>query len=58
MMKLRVCLDVDVDPAAWDEVYGNGASAAQVRTDIRTYVLTQLQESPGFTEAGATVTLA
>lgn len=38
-MRIAVTLTIEVDLAAWAEVYGRGASAAEVRKDLRDYVL-------------------
>jgi hypothetical protein len=56
-MKILVTLAVDVDPQEWDEVYGNGSSPAEVRADIRSYILNHVQESAGMEDTSATVSL-
>jgi hypothetical protein len=57
-VKIRVPLTIEVDPAEWDLIYGSGKSAAEIREDVRAYVLNAVQGQPGIEESGAVVTLA
>jgi hypothetical protein len=43
-VKVRVTLVVDVDSEAWSREYG--IELANVREDVRNYILTGIQESP------------
>jgi hypothetical protein len=52
-VKVRLVVTVDVDPAKWREVYGQD----DVRRDVRDYVLSTLQQSPGVEESEAEVTV-
>lgn len=54
-MKIAIHLVVDVDPKAWSEVYGMPVN--EVRDDVKTYILNQIQGSAGVEESGADVTL-
>ncbi|MBP6997916.1 MAG: hypothetical protein KBB39_17415 [Phycicoccus sp.] len=51
-MKVRVTLTIDVDRDAWNSIYGNGDGAAEVRDDVRAYVLEQVQGSAAADEGG------
>ncbi len=53
-MKVRVTLTIDVDRDAWNSIYGNGNGdgAAEVRDDVRAYVLEQVQGSAAADEGG------
>jgi len=53
---VRITLRVVVDPVKWDAVSGNGARPAEVRADVRDYVLNSVQDSPGMLESEAEVT--
>lgn len=53
-MKVTVTLTIDVDPEAWDLTYGSGPTPAEVRTDVKSYALNQLQGSAA-AEEGAIV---
>ena len=44
-MKVRVVLSIEVDADEWAEQYGTGASAREVATDVKEYVLYAVQES-------------
>ena len=50
-MRVRVTLTVEVDRDNWVEVYGTGATAADVRYDVRAYVREQVQGSAAADEA-------
>lgn len=56
-MKISIQLTIDVDPKAWDATYGNGASPAEVREDVRGYVYNSVCGLAGIDESGATVTM-
>jgi hypothetical protein len=38
-MKVTVTLVLDVDPDAWDEIYGTGTKPRDIRSDVKTHVL-------------------
>jgi hypothetical protein len=57
-VKVRVVLNIEVDPADWDLVYGTGTRARDVAEDIRRYAHNQVQQSAGAEESHATVQLA
>jgi hypothetical protein len=44
-MKVRVSLTIDVDREAWLNIYGRGETAAEIREDVRSYVLEYVQGS-------------
>jgi hypothetical protein len=51
-MRVQISVTLEVDPTAWREAFGTSGS---LRDDIRSYFLTQLQESypvstPGIAE--------
>lgn len=48
-MKIRITLEIDVDPVAWCQEYGMRPD--EVADDVRSYVLTQMQHNP-LTESG------
>ena len=52
-MKISITLTIDVDPNKWAENYG--IDKADVRDDIKTYVHTAVQQSPGMQDAEAEV---
>ena len=56
-MRIAITLLIDVDPAKWDAVHGHGSAQAEVREDVRSYVLTSVQGSAGMEGSGADVTL-
>jgi hypothetical protein len=56
-MRISVSLTIEVDPGKWDAVYGRGSSPAEVREDVREYILNAVQGSPGIEESDAEVTL-
>ena len=53
-MKVRVTLSLNVDPEAWDLAYGTGTDAAAVREDVKSYVVTYIQQSAAAEEDGIT----
>ncbi|MFJ5103230.1 hypothetical protein [Streptomyces sp. NPDC088554] len=53
-MKVRMTFTVDVDPEQWCEQFGV-ATHAEVRDDVRSYYLNQLQQSPRTLDVQATV---
>lgn len=55
-MKIKISLTIEVDPKEWG--YGTGDSAAEVRADVRRYVLNSVQNLAGIAESDATVTMA
>lgn len=63
-MKIRVALTIDLDPHAWAQNNGQIVDAAgrftlaEVRDDVRSYVLTCLQGAPMLEDADAEVTLS
>ena len=63
-MKIRVSYVIDVDPQKWADcngqiVDGDGRfRAADVREDVRTYILTNLQGLPLLDDADAEVSPA
>jgi hypothetical protein len=56
-MKIAIHITIDVDPAEWDLIYGNGSRPDEVREGVRQYVGNLVQESPGMTESGAIVSI-
>lgn len=42
MMRVRLTVTVEVDPAEWAAEYGTDSSAKAVREDVRTYFHTHL----------------
>jgi len=46
---------LEVDPAAWDVMYGNGASPEEVRADVQAYLTNHIQESYGLHTTGGRV---
>ncbi len=63
-MKIRVALTIELDPHAWAENNGQIVDAAgrftlaEVRGDVRSYVLTTLQTAPMLEDADADITIA
>lgn len=55
--RITVTLEITVDPEAWYDVYGQGRTLAEVRRDVREYVLNDIQQSAGMQETEATVVL-
>lgn len=53
-MKVRVTLTIEVDPESWDMTYG--VEPERIRTDVREYVLNQVQGSAASDE-GAIVSV-
>lgn len=54
-MKIRVTLSLEVDPEMWQLIYGNGyPGAAEVRGDVRDYVLNAVQQCPAAQEDAIT----
>jgi hypothetical protein len=51
-MKLKISLVVQVDPKAWQEIYG--IDSESVRDDVRAYVLNQISQSAAAEEGGIT----
>lgn len=62
-MKIAVSLVIDVDPEAWANTYGSFVDAegnftlADLRKNVRDYVLNLVQCSAGVDESGAIVTM-
>jgi hypothetical protein len=57
-MKVSITLTIDVDKDEWLGVgYGGGETPAEVRADIKSYVLNHVQGSTGMNESGAVVTI-
>lgn len=54
-MKIVVQVVVEVDPEAWADEYG--ISKSEVRQDIKDYVLSNVQGSPGVLDTEATITV-
>lgn len=54
-MKISITLTIDVDPEAWADNYGIEKGA--VREDVKTYVHSTVQQSPGMQDAEADVTI-
>lgn len=54
-MKIAVTVVIEVDAEAWADEYG--IDKADVRDDIKQYVLTGVQTAPGVAATDATVTL-
>jgi hypothetical protein len=55
-MRIKVELYVDVDPATWRETNGmNGASASEVREDVRSFVFHAVQQLPMMEDTEAEV---
>lgn len=44
-IKVRACLEIEVDRDAWDEVYGSVGRPNELREEVRGYVLQAIQES-------------
>lgn len=55
-MKIRVALTVEIDADKWAEY--NGKERSEVRDDVRSYVLNQVQCSASIEEADGTADLA
>ena len=51
-MKVRVAMTVEVDPEAWDLMYGCGTDAKAVREDVQTYFTGYVESCPAW-EGGA-----
>lgn len=51
-MKVRVTLTIDVDRESWSTIYGTTEGANEVRDDVRSYVLNQIQQSAAADEGG------
>lgn len=54
-MRIAVTVVIDVDPDEWADIYGG--DKADVRQDVKEYVLNDVQQSAGMQDTGATVTL-
>ena len=55
---ISVNLNITVDPEAWYDVYGSARKPAEVRKDVKDYVLYAVQQLSGVTESSAVVELA
>lgn len=53
-MKVRITLTLDIDPDAWNTIYGAGEERAAVREDVKSYVLNAIQQSAAAEEGGIT----
>lgn len=53
-MKVSVRFTVEVNPKDWEIVYGT--APADVRQDIRDYILQRVEVMPGILESGARIT--
>lgn len=54
-MKIAVTVVIEVNPEEWVDIYGT--DRADVRQDVKEYVLNDIQQSAGMQDTGATVTL-
>lgn len=54
-MRVRVVLNIDVDPDKWVDVYGGELDA--VEEDVKSYAFNAVLGSAGIEESDATVTL-
>ena len=51
-MKVRITLTIDVDRESWSDMYGTTDAATEVREDVRSYVLNQIQQSAAADDGG------
>ncbi len=54
-VKVVVKLIVEVDAEEWNAAYGCGDKVAEIREDVKRYMLNQTQQSPGVQESSGTV---
>lgn len=54
-MRIRVVLEIDVDPETWQEV--NGCERSEVRDSVKAYAVNHVRHSAMIEEAEAEVTL-
>lgn len=55
-MKIRVSLTVEIDPDKWSK--NNGTERSEIREDVQSYVLNQIQCAASIEEADGTADLS
>ena len=55
-MRVRVVLSVEIDPEAWEALYGTGATGQLLREDVRVYCEAQVYGSAAREEGAITHT--